>query len=460
MDVALLSRIQFAFTVGFHIIWPTLSIGLIAFLVFFEGMWLYTKSESYLRLYKFWVKIFALSFGMGVVTGFPLAYQFGTNFSVLSDYAGGVIGPLMSVEVMTAFFIEATSIGIMLFGFGRVPKWMHFMATCLVALGTHNSTLWIMATNAWMQTPAGVTEEGGRLVITSLLDAVFNPSFFVRMTHMLLACYVTASVVICGTSAWLVLNKKSSVSVQKGLKISLVAMSVLIVLQIIMGDVHGLNTLKYQPAKIAAIEGLWETTEGAPLVLFAIPDQKAQTNKYAIEIPYVTSLILTHDLKGKVVGLKDLENTTGIPYVPIVFYSFRIMVGCGILILLLNMYGMYIWRRGDLMHKTMWHKVMQFAVPLGFISTITGWIVAETGRQPWVIYGMLQTVKSVSPIPSSNVLFSLIAFVIVYTSMFVAFIYYSRSVIHNAFFGDDHPEPWLELATHTVHLTPKEVLHD
>lgn len=457
LDLAILSRIQFAFTVGFHIIWPTLTIGLGLFLLLLETLWLKSKNTLYKDLYRFWVKIFALAFGMGIVTGIPLAYQFGTNFSMLSEVAGPVIGPLMSVEVMTAFFLEAAFIGVMLFGWGKVHPLIHYLATFLVVLGTHNSAIWIIVANSWMQTPQGAELVNGSFVVTSWLEVIFNPSMPYRLTHMLLASYLSASLVVLGVSAWYLLCKKHLLSANKAFKVAFTFVAILIPIQIFVGDLHGLQVKKYQPVKIAAMEGLWETTKGAPLVLFALPNTKAEKNEHVIAIPYVTSLILTHDWKGEVKGLKAWPKEER-PPVSTVFFSFRIMVGLGFFFLFLTVLGLILRLRGKFHAKPFLYLCM-LATPLGFIATICGWIVAEVGRQPYVVYGYLKTKDALSPVIPEAVLGSLIGFVVIYALMFCFFLFYTHHLIKKgplitvADTKDQEETEWLHVISHTTHTT-------
>lgn len=457
LDLAILSRIQFAFTIGFHIIWPTLTIGLGLFLFIFEVAWIKSKKIIFLTLYKFWVKIFALAFGMGVVTGIPLSYQFGTNFSGLSYHAGPILGPLISVEVMTAFFLEAAFIGVMLFGFGKVHRYVHLLATALVMLGTHHSAFWIIAANSWMHTPAGFEIIDKVFVPTSWWKIIFNPSMPYRLSHALIASYISAALFLLGISAWYVLKKRSLDFAQSGLKIALIILSVMTPLQIIIGDLSGLNVLKHQPVKIAAMEGLWETKRGASLVLFAVPDTEKETNRYSIEIPKLSSFILTHDFNGEIKGLKYWPKEERPPMAS-VFYGFRIMVGLGFLFLLVSLWGIKVFwlSKSALQENVNYLKLAVFCIPLGFVATITGWIVAETGRQPYVVYGLLKTKEALSPIVPSLVAITLIGFIFVYALMFGAFLYYLIQFIKKGpeAYQDLAEKKWLELATHSSRFSP------
>lgn len=458
LDLALLSRLQFAFTIGFHIIWPTLTIGLGLFLFILESIWLRTHNVLYKDLYQFWAKIFALAFGMGIVTGIPLSYQFGTNFSGLSEVAGSVLGPLLSVEVMTAFFLEAAFIGVMLFGWKKVPPYIHYLATFFVVVGTHNSAFWIISANSWMQTPQGVELlDNGLFAVTSWREVIFNPSMPYRLVHSLLASYLTAALVVLGICAWYLLHKKHGPIARKGFNLALIFVCVLAPLQILMGDFHGLQVRRDQPVKLAAIEGLWETTQGAPLALFAIPNLEKEENEHEIKIPQLGSLILTHEWNGEVKGLKEWPAEER-PPVMIVFYTFRIMVGLGMLFLLIAAIGLYSHlRRTTLPKFYLW--LCTLSIPLGFIATICGWITAEVGRQPYVVYGFLKTKDAVSPVVPEAVFGSLIGFVTTYTLMFFAFLFYCHHLIKKgphitlAERMDVEETEWLHLATHTTHLT-------
>lgn len=457
LDLAILSRVQFAFTIGFHIIWPTLTIGLGLFLFIVETLWLKTKNVLYKDLYRFWVKIFALGFGMGIVTGIPLSYQFGTNFSGLSEAAGNVLGPLLSVEVMTAFFLEAAFIGVMIFGWKKVPPLIHYMATALVVIGTHNSAFWIIAANSWMQTPQGVDLINEIFFVNSWWKIIFTPSMPYRLSHALFSSYLSASLVVLGVSAYYLLKQQHGAIARKGFSIALIFVMVLAPLQIFMGDLHGLEVLEYQPVKVAAMEGLWETKQGAPLVLFAVPNSKTEQNDHAIEIPLLSSLILTHHWKGEVKGLKNWPKEQR-PPVATVFYAFRVMVGLGFLFLAIAFFGIILKLKNQLYARS-FLQLCTFTIPLGFIATICGWIVAEVGRQPYVVYGFLKTKDALSPVIPEAVLGSLIGFMITYSLMFFAFLFYCARLIKKGpqttseEFKDINETEWLHLATHTTHLT-------
>lgn len=429
LDPLLLSRIQFAFTVSFHIIFPSFTIGLAAWLVVLEALWLKTGKPIYAEISRHWIKIFAVSFGMGVVSGVVMSYEFGTNWSELSRRGGNVIGPLLSYEVLTAFFLEAGFLGIMLFGRERVPKWVHFFATCMVALGTAISAFWILAANSWMQTPQGFTVDSeGVLHVADWWAVIFNPSFPYRFAHMVAAAYLTTAFVVGGIGAWYILKDKFAPHgrIMLGMALSLIVW--LAPLQAFIGDQHGLNAREYQPAKIAAVEAHWETKRGAPLVLFAWPDTETESNLYEIAIPKLGSLILTHEWDGEVRGLKSFppEDRPN-PIIP--FFSFRIMVGIGFVMIALGFTGAVLWFMGRL-YTTRWYlRAMVWAFPLGFIAVLAGWFVAEVGRQPWVVYNVLRTADAVSPVPGGSVMTTIALFVVVYGIIFGAGIYYIAQLV-------------------------------
>lgn len=421
MDALLLSRIQFGFTIGFHILFPTLTIGLAWFLVFFEASWRATRKPHFLKLYFFWVKIFALTFAMGVVSGLVLSYEIGTNFSRFSEMAGPIMGPLLSVEVLTAFFVEAGFLGIMLFGWNKVGPRLHFLATVLVAIGTTNSAFWILSANSFMHTPQGAEWIDGRLVPVDWFAVVFNPSFPYRLSHMLLASIITSSLVVAAVSAGWVRNLTFKSSGLPALKIALTTLAIAAPLQIVVGDLHGLNVQKHQPVKVAAMEGLWETRAGAPLVLFAWPDQAQEKNHFEIAIPKLASVILQHDPDGVVKGLNEVKPEDRPPVLP-VFWSFRVMVGLGFLFLLLGLSGVFLWWRGTLEKSRLFLFAVNYSFGLGFVATVAGWLVAEIGRQPWVVYGLIRTADSLSPITTAQVLISLTMFVVVYGVLLAAYL--------------------------------------
>ena len=430
LDALLLSRIQFGFTVGFHILFPTLTIGLAWFLVFVEARWHRTGRPVWIKLYLFWVKIFALTFGMGVVSGLVLSYEFGTNFARFSEIAGPVMGPLLSVEVLTAFFVEAGFLGVMLFGWNKVGPRLHFLATLLVAIGTTNSAFWILSANSWMHTPAGVEWIDGRIVPVDWWAVVFNPSFPYRLAHMLLASLVTSSLVITAVSAHALLRRRDLAFARHGLRLGATVLVLSAVAQVVAGDLHGLNVREHQPVKVAAMEGLWETRRGAPLVLFGWPDAEAETNRWAVEVPKLASLILTHDPDGEVIGLDSVPPAER-PPVALVFWAFRVMVGLGLLFVLLGVVAAWQAWRGSAERHPMLLKGLILAGPLGFVATIAGWIVAESGRQPWVVHGMLRTRDAGSAIDPAAVLSSLLLFVVVYGVLFTGYLSFVLRLIRS-----------------------------
>ncbi|HEY0626991.1 MAG TPA: cytochrome ubiquinol oxidase subunit I [Allosphingosinicella sp.] len=417
----LLARIQFAFTVSFHFIFPAFSIGLASYLAVLEGLWLKTGKEHYLTLFRYWLKIFAIAFGMGVVSGIVMSYQFGTNWSVFSDKAGPVIGPLMAYEVLTAFFLEAGFLGVMLFGMEKVGKGLHFTATLMVAIGTAISALWILSVNSWMQTPTGwaLNEVGQFVPAGSWWDIVFNPSFPYRLVHTVIAAYLTTALVVGGVGAWhLLKGARDNPAVRTSFSMAMWMAALVALVQIFVGDLHGLNTMEHQPAKVMAMEGHFEShPDGAPLILFGLPDDEAEKTHVLLEIPKASSLILKHDPDAPLEGLKTFPKEDR-PPVEIVFWSFRIMVGLGFLMFALGLWSLLARTRKRLYD---WPLLQRFALlmgPSGFVAVIAGWVTTEVGRQPWVIYGLLRTKDAVAPIATPAVATSLLAFVIVYFIVF------------------------------------------
>ena len=422
----MLARIQFAFTISFHFIFPAFSIGLASYLAVLEALWLKTGREAYLNLFRYWLKIFAIAFAMGVVSGIVMSYQFGTNWSVFSDRAGPIIGPLMAYEVLTAFFLEAGFLGVMLFGMNKVGKGLHFTATLMVAVGTFISAFWILSVNSWMQTPTGwaVNEAGQFVPAGSWLDIIFNPSFPFRLVHTILAAYLTTALVVGGAGAWHLLKGRATPEVRTMFSMAMWMAALVAPVQIFAGDQHGLNTLEHQPIKIMAMEGHYRShPEGAPLILFGIPDDEAQTMRAAIEIPHLGSLLLKHDPDAPMAGL-DTVPPGDRPSVEIVFWSFRIMVGLGVLMFALGLWSLVARLRRRLHDWSLLHRFALLMGPAGFVAVIAGWITTEVGRQPWVIYGLLRTRDAVSPIATPGVTGSLIAFVIVYFIVFAAGTWY------------------------------------
>ncbi len=423
LDAIFLSRLQFAFTISFHIIFPAFTIWLASWLAVIEALWLKTGDVAYRNLFQYWVKIFAVSFGMGVVSGVVLSYEIGTNWSGFSAIAGNILGPLLGYEVLTAFFLEAGFLGIMLFGWDRVGPRLHFLATLMVAAGTLISTFWILSANSWMQTPAGFEIRDGIFFPIDWWDVIFNPSFVNRLLHMVMAAYLTTAFVVAGVSAWYLVEERFVEQSRIMFSMALGLIAIIAPLQIFIGDLHGLDVLENQPAKLAAIEANWETHRGIPLILFAFPDEEAEINRLEIAIPKLGSLILTHDIDGEVRGLKEWPKQDR-PPVAIVFWSFRVMVTIGFLMTAIGLYGLYL-RWCHRLYDTRWFlQLCRLASPAGFIAILAGWFTTEVGRQPYVIYGFLRTSDAVSPVPGASVAVSLAMFVIVYVIIFGAGIYY------------------------------------
>ena len=417
LDPIVLARLQFAANITFHILFPTISIAMGWFLLFFKTRFVATGQQHWMDAYQFWVKIFALTFALGVVSGITMSFQFGTNWPGFMNTVGNVAGPLLAYEVLTAFFLEATFLGIMLFGRGRVSEGVHTLATWLVALGTTASAFWILALNSWMHTPAGFEMINGQAHVTSWFEVIFNPSFPYRMTHMLLASGLTGSFLLAGISAYRWLKNDRAKDVMAALRTGVMVAAVLIPVQIVVGDLHGLNTLKYQPAKLAAMEGIWETQKGVPAVLFAIPDQATQSNRYEIAIPKLASFYLTHDWNGEVKGIKEFGEQH--PPVGPVFWAFRIMVGVGLLMLAVSWFATYELKfKSSLSKRTAMVLVaMTFA---GWVALISGWYVTEIGRQPWLVHGVLTTAQAASQVPASNIALSLAMYLTLYVALLSA----------------------------------------
>jgi len=417
-----LARIQFGFTVSFHIIFPAITIGLASYLAVLEACWLKTRKELYRQLYRFWLKIFAVNFGMGVVSGLVMAYQFGTNWSYFSSYAGSITGPLLTYEVLTAFFLEAGFLGVMLFGWNRVGPGLHFFSTVMVAIGTLISTAWILASNSWMHTPQGYEIIDGRLVPVEWLKVILNPSFPYRLAHMVTAAFVATALFVGATGAWHLLNRNDTPAVRKMLSMAMWMALIVAPLQAFIGDLHGLNTLEYQPAKIAAIEGHWDQPAagaGTPLILFGLPDTEREQTRYAVEVPYLGSVILTHSLHGAVPTIKEFSKEDR-PNVAAVFWSFRVMVGLGLLMILLGLWSVILRRRGRLYTSRAFQRFALYMGPSGLIAMLAGWYTTEMGRQPWVIYGLMRTQEAVSTHDATQLSFTLSLFVIVYLIVFGA----------------------------------------
>jgi cytochrome d ubiquinol oxidase subunit I len=420
----MLARWQFAFTISFHIVFPAFTIGLASYLAVLEGLWLATGRQIFIAAFNYWKKIFAITFGMGVVSGIVLSYQIGTNWSVFSDRAGPIIGPLLGYEVLSAFFLEAGFLGVMLFGMDRVGKGLHFFATLMVAAGTLLSSFWILSANSWMQTPAGyAVNAAGQFVPADWWAVIFNPSFPYRLVHMVLAAYLTTALVVGGVGAYHLLRDRANASARLMFSMAMWMAALVAPIQVIAGDLHGINTLEHQPAKVAAMEGHWETKAGQPIILFGLPDMQAETTRYALEIPKLGSLILTHDWNGTVKGLKSWPPEER-PFSPLVFWTFRIMVGCGVLMAAVGLWSLWLRWRGRLYDSRPMLLAALLVSPAGFIAVIAGWITTEVGRQPYIVYGLLRTAESASPIDTPAVAASLIAFIVVYFVVFGAGIFY------------------------------------
>ncbi|MGV6800625.1 MAG: cytochrome ubiquinol oxidase subunit I [bacterium] len=419
-----LARLQFAFTIGVHILFPSFTIGLASYLAVLEALWLKTGKQVYIRIFKYWMKIFAVVFGMGVVTGIVMSYQFGTNWSVFSDKTGPVLGPLLAYEVLSAFFLEAGFLGIMLFGLNKVGKGLHFTATVMVAIGTFFSAFWILSANSWMQTPAGYAiNEVGQFVPENWLEVIFNPSFPYRLMHMVIAAYLTTAFAVGAVGAWHYLRDKNCEGAKVMFSMAMWMAAIVAPIQIFVGDMHGLNTLEHQPAKIAAMEGHFETQKGAPLILFGVPDMEAEETKYAVEVPKLGSIILTHHIDGEIKGLKAFPKEDR-PNSLILFWAFRIMVGLGTLMAGIGLYSLWLRSRKKLFQAPWFHRLAVLMGPSGFIAVLAGWTVTEVGRQPYTVYGLLRTVDSASPIDAPAVATSLSIFVFVYLIVFSFGIYY------------------------------------
>lgn len=420
LDPVFLSRLQFAWVVAWHILLPAFTVGLASFIAVLEGIHLFTGREIYLRISMFWIKIFSVSFGMGVVSGVVMPFQFGTNWSRFSDATADILGPLLAYEGLTAFFLEAAFLGVLLFGRRLVPPWAHFIAALMVALGTLFSSFWILSANSWMQTPAGHEIVDGRYVPGEWLAIIFNPSFPYRLAHTVVAFYVTTGFVVVGVAAWLLRGGRFVAEARIMLSMTLWLLSVLVPLQIFIGDLHGLNTRDHQPAKLAAIEAVWETARGVPLTLFAIPDEASESNRSAIEIPKLGSLILTHSWDGEIKGLKEWRPEDR-PPVAIPFFAFRVMVGIGLLMLAFIVASWWLRFRGRLFDAPWYLRACLYLSPLGFLAVLAGWITTEVGRQPWTIYGLMRTADSIPPsLTGSHVLLSLLGYMAVYLIIFPA----------------------------------------
>lgn len=425
-----LARIQFAFTVSFHIIFPAITIGLASFLAVLEWRWMKTGNPVYKNLYHFWCKIFAVNFGMGVVSGLVMSYEFGTNWARFSDFAGSVTGPLLTYEVLTAFFLEAGFLGVMLFGWHKVSRRMHFFATVMVAIGTLISTFWILSSNSWMQTPQGIEIVDGRVVPVDWFKIVFNPSFPYRLAHMALAAFLSTAFFVAASAAWHLLCGRKSAEVKKMFSMAMWMILLVAPLQAVVGDAHGLNTLEHQPAKIAAIEGHWENKPGeaTPLILFGIPDMDAEKTRFSLEVPYLGSLILTHSLDKQIPALKSFAKEDR-PNSTIVFWSFRVMAGLGMLMILSALTALWLRRKGKLYDTKLFHRFVLLMGPSGLIALLAGWFTTEIGRQPWVVYGMMRTRDAASNHDVLQMSITLALFIIIYFSVFTVGITYMMRLV-------------------------------
>ncbi|MBS0541510.1 MAG: cytochrome ubiquinol oxidase subunit I [Proteobacteria bacterium] len=420
LDPVFLSRLQFAWVIAWHILMPAFTVGLASYIALLEGLHFFTGREVYFRISGFWIKIFSVAFGVGVVSGIVMPFQFGTNWSRYADATSNVLAPLFAYEGITAFFLEAAFLGVLLFGRKLVPPWAHFASAMMVALGTLFSSFWILAANSWMQTPAGYEVVDGRFFPTDWLQIIFNPSFPYRLGHTVVGFYVTTGFVVLGVAAWLIRRRDFAAEGRIMLSMTLWLLTALVPLQIFLGDQHGLNTLEHQPAKLAAIEAHWETGKRVPLILFALPDQKNETNHAVVEVPLLGSLILAHDIDGEIKGLKDFPVGDRAP-VAVTFFAFRVMVGIGTLMLLVVAVSWWLRLRGRLYDSPLFLRACLGMAPLGFVAVLAGWTTTEVGRQPWTVYGLLRTADSVSPsLSGADVLMSLLGYMAVYLIIFPA----------------------------------------
>ena len=429
LDPVILSRLQFGWVIAWHILLPAFTVGIASYIALMEGLYFFTGKNIYLRISSFWLRLFAIAFGMGVVTGVVMPFQFGTNWSRFSDITANIVSPLLAYEGLTAFTLEAGFLGVLLFGRKLVPPWVHFCSALLVAFGTLLSSFWILSTNSWMQTPAGYRMVDGRFVPVDWMAIVFNPSFPYRLAHTVDAFYVTTGFVVLAVGAWLIRKKNFAEEGKVMLTTTLALLAVLVPLQMLLGDMHGLNTLKYQPAKLAAIEANWTREARAPLTLFAIPDQAGETNHAAIEVPLLGSLILTHDLNGVVPGLKDYPASDRAPVI-FPFFAFRIMVGLGLLMLALVALGWLLRLTHRLFDSAWFLKLLMWTGPIGFLAVLAGWTTTETGRQPWTVYGLLRTSDSVTPsLTGGDVLISLLGYALVYLIIYPVGVWFMARAI-------------------------------
>jgi len=433
LDPLILSRLQFAWVIAFHILLPAFTVGLASYIALLEGLYFFSGRDAFLRISTFWTRIFAISFGMGVVSGVIMPFQFGTNWSRFSDATANILSPLLAYEGLTAFFLESAFLGVLLFGRSLVPRWAHFASALLVAGGTLFSSFWILAANSWMQTPAGYAIEDGRFMPVSWIAVIFNPSFPYRLAHTVAGFYVTTAFVVLGASAWFLLKRRALEEARLMFSMTAWFLTIFVPLQVVLGDMHGLNTLRYQPAKLAAIEAHWNPERRAALTLFAIPDQKAETNHAAIEVPLLGSLILTHDLNGEVPGLKQWK-PQDLPPVIVPFFAFRIMVGLGLVMFAIVLVALFLRWRGRLYDSDWFLRVCLWATPIGFFAVLAGWTTTEVGRQPWTVYGVMRTADSVTPsLTGTDVLASLLGYIVVYLIMFPTGALLMARVVRNGF---------------------------
>lgn len=439
INLVFLSRVQFALTTMFHILFPVLTMGLALFLVVVELLWLGTREEIYYRMYRFWVKIFAINFGVGVVTGIVLEFEFGTNFSRFAQAVANVFSPLLAYEVMTAFFLEAGFLGIMLFGWKRIPPGIHFLATCLVALGSLLSSFWILAANSWMQTPVGYRLADGKFWVVDFATVIFNPSMPARVSHMVMASYEASVFAVAGISAYFLLRGKEEAFFRRSLGVALIMAALFAPLQIYLGDYSGRVMSHHQPAKLAAIEAHWETNTrgGAPFAVIAFPDMEKEQNRFEITVPDGLSLLVTHTRNGRVPGLKEFPRQDR-PNAAILFWTFRLMVAIGTIFLLIMIWAGVLWRKGKLFESRLFLRALVAIQPLGFLATELGWVTTEMGRQPWLVYNLFRTAEGVSPIPVGNVVWSLSLLFIIYPIIGGSYLFYVLKTLRS---GPDLSSP-------------------
>jgi cytochrome bd ubiquinol oxidase subunit I len=459
LDPLILSRLQFAWVIGLHILLPAFTVGLASYIALLEGVHFLTKREIYFRISTFWTKIFAISFGMGIVSGIVMPFQFGTNWSRYADSTANVLSPLFAYEGLTAFFLEAAFLGVLLFGRKLVPRWAHFGAALMVASGTLISSFWILAANSWMQTPAGYKIVDGRFFPADWWSIIFNPSFPYRILHNVTGFYITTALVVISVAAYFIRRNKFVSESRVMLSMTFWLLTLLVPLQIVLGDLHGLNTLKYQPAKLAAIEAHWEPEKRAPLILFALPDEKNEMNRAVIQIPLLGSLILTHELNGEVPGLKQWPANER-PPVAIPFFSFRIMVGLGLIMLVLIAISLWLRIRHRLYDTNWFLRSCQCAAPLGFLAVLAGWATTEVGRQPWTVYGLLRTSDSVSPsLTGTDVLLSLLGYIVVYLIIFPVGAFLMARIVRKGFAEPEDLELPIEGGQHASPITFTDMEH-